>query len=147
MADSAQSAPLPGDLGGMLSGILSDPELLSRLSPIVDSLRTSMKEGAPTSEPPSKTSTEAPQAPEPPLSAIGGLLSDPTALSRLAGLAPLLAQGTGGASPPVSREAAQREALLHALAPFLSERRREVVESLLQFSRLGGLLGLLQSGR
>ncbi len=146
MADTMQTgAPTP-DIAGLLSGLLGNPELLARLAPVAASLRASM-EGAPTELTPDKSpSDEAAEAPKTPSEALpvsSASLTDPDTLARLA---PLIA-GISGASASRSPEEAQREALLRALAPFLSEARRNALETLLQLSRMGGLLGLLQLGR
>ena len=83
---------------------------------------------------------------------LGTLLSNPALLEelpRLLGrLAPLLSASKKEHAPslpaPAKDGATQREALLLALKPFLSEGRQETIDRILRFGRLAALLKQLQ---
>lgn len=132
-------------LPDLLGKLMSDPGLMQRMGEIVKTASDShMQAGEDTS---AKLGTSAP-----PLDGLSALLSNPALLeklpSMLATVGPLLA----GASSPIERReekssASQRDALLLALKPFLSQGRREAVDSILRLARLGEVLQQLPAGK
>lgn len=61
----------------------------------------------------------------------------PELISKL----PILLSALGGGGAPKSQGCSNREALLCALKPYLSQHRAEAIEKIIQLSRLGDLFG------
>lgn len=90
---------------------------------------------------------------------LNSILSDPEQMEKIAGLAKSLMGSSGEtpAAPPekgallssVSQNESREEALLRAMQPYLSQRRRGKLEramKLARVARLAGMSGLLGSG-
>ena len=158
------------DMGDALSSILSNPELMAKISTIAGSL-SSGGQG-------SSVAASAPVADAPPPgnaapSGLASALSNPQLLSKLpevmATIAPLLSGNTAGggenhehienveqksgehdapAAPVASIRTdvpcrAHRTALLCALKPYMSPRRREAIDYIIKIDRIGDLLHTL----
>lgn len=109
------------DLSAMLNSVLQNPEQMAQLQEMAAALGL----GTPS---PTNTQSDSPAAEAaPPTTA---------AQADLSSLLPML-KTTGGhkkAKPD------QRTALLMALRPYLSDSRREMVDAIVNFSRLGSML-------
>ncbi len=135
MDDRTENNTSPSE---MLEGMLSNPELLRRVSELL---------GKGDSPPPSPPPADAP----PPKDALSGLLQDPAFLQKLPQmmemLRPMMSGGNNGApkSPDASLDPAtkRRNDLLRALKPFLSPSRASAVDAIIRLSYLGSLQGLL----
>ena len=144
-ASIAESKSTPAPDLSALERILGDPETISKLSGVMNTLRQSPTNAA------KDAPTAAPTTPLPASDGLAGLLSDPSLMERLpqmlALVKPLLA---ADAAKPTSSEAVptiaphapslDRDHLLLALKPFLSEDRRSAVDAILRISRLGELI-------
>ena len=104
------------DLGERLNEILSDPQLMERISGLAGSLFGG--EGRPE---PQKEKHAAPP---------DDLGFDPALLARVAGI--MRSQG----------EKREERALLEAMKPFLSEKRRNKMDKAMKLARLAGLAGI-----
>lgn len=149
-------------LAGMLSAVLSNPEMMEKIKEIVGSATSGT--GAPTVVPesapnPKNERTEGDNGAENALSVLAGsdgdglatMLSNPELLSKLpqmmsllrpmleggAGLKPVSAP-TGGIQKKSSEDC--RNELLCALKPFLSPERRRAVDAMLRISQLGNVI-------
>ena len=112
--------PIP-DLSAMLNGILQDPAQMARLQEMAVSLGlTAPTASADAANAPTAASADSPVP--------------PTDLP--VGLPSLL-----GGSVPSKHRPDQRTALLMALRPYLSDSRREMIDAIVNFSRLGSMLG------
>lgn len=108
-----------------ISGILSNPEMMSMISSMAKQLKgDSGADGSEATSPP-KNQTEEPSAP------VSAELS-----GTLGTLAPLLSQSFG----KLSREDDERACLLRALKPYLSPNRCEAVENIIKFSKISDVL-------
>ena len=143
-----------GDMGNALSSILSNPTLMAKISAIAGSLSDSGQGAVSTAPPPGNAAP----------SGLASALSNPALLSKLpevmATIAPILSGSNGGngnseqknhtanvdASFPVASVKtdapcrAHRTALLCALRPYVSPRRREAIDYIIKIDRLGDLL-------
>ena len=143
------------DLSAALSTLLSDPELMSRISGIVNgtSSAPSQPESTPDTPPPptdAETAAQATDAVPPPgntAGGLGGLLSNPDVMAKLpavmATIAPMLGgEGKGStknhSSPPRSEN--KHTALLCALKPYLSPRRCQAIDYIIKLEKIGSLL-------
>lgn len=146
-------------IGDALSSILSNPELMAKISAIA---------GSPTSGGQDNASPSIADAPPPGNAAPSGIasvLSDAQILSKLpevmATIAPLLSGSSsesGGQHEPAEQKndgaavasvrtdvpcRAHRTALLCALKPYMSPRRREAIDYIIKIDRIGDLLHTL----
>ncbi len=112
---------LPSGLGDTLSKLLSDPDLVARIRAVAGGDAGAAEDPRPTDN--------APDTPA----------LDPEILKKLPGVLSAMAPLTGGKAPSPADD--RRSALLLALKPFLSPARCQAVDSILQISRLGDLLG------
>ncbi len=101
--------------GDMLSSLLSNPEIISKLPQVISMLKPLMEGGA--------------SAPT--------MASSPTAAS-----APNTARGDtpAGLIKPPKRECDNRAALLYALKPYLKRERQEAIDYMVKLSKLGDIL-------
>ena len=104
------------DISNLLSGVLSNPEMLS----MVSSMAEQLKNGASNPESPPSQPTEAAPTSALPQKDIAGALS---------ALAPLLSTNS-------SKADSDRACLLRALKPYLSSGRREAIEYIIKISKL-----------
>lgn len=140
------------DLSAALNTLLSDPELMNKISGIVNG----------TSAPPTENDTAPPEAdntvsvaaaasavPPPGNTApggLGGLLSNPDVMAKLpqvmATIAPMLGgEGKGELKTHSSpRHEDKRTALLCALKPYLSPRRCQAIDYIIKLEKIGSLL-------
>ena len=145
-ASSTPSAPP----AALLEGLLSNPEMLQRIGSILGSM-TAAPVSAETSASPSPAPTEQASSKDEPVTptlapdGLSSLLSNPALLEQLpqmlSVIKPLLAsmpppKAASSAPAPSSPEGC-RDNLLHALKPFLSDHRRDAVDTILRISRLG----------
>lgn len=159
MADeqtNTTSSPSPNhDPSTMLSGILSDPAMLTRLGAIIGSLQN---QSIPqTNTPPQNQaipSASESTASSQPIDGLTKVLSDPALMEKLPQIMtimkPLLTAETA-AKPPESAAAVpasavthshttDRDNLLMAIKPFLSSGRRDAVDTILRVAKLGEFL-------
>ena len=125
MADEINTGSSP-DLSSVLSELLTNKELMEKISEIASSI-------------------EIPEKAEPKqsLTEIGALLSDPNMLSRLPDvinvIKPLISDQGSGSSPHNSKQLA----LLMALKPYMSPKRCEAIDYIAKISKLSqGFRGL-----
>lgn len=151
------------DMGDALSSILSNPELMAKISAIAGSLSGGEQSTVADAPPPGNVAP----------SGLASALNNPQLLSKLpevmATLAPILSGGNGGGetqhgepseqkndasnnddpSVPVASIKtdvpcrAHRTALLCALKPYMSPRRREAIDYIIKIDRIGDLLHTL----
>ena len=147
----------------LLTGLLSDPQALDRISAIIrDATEPASNENTPQQEEKSAQrsdlpvhdpdSTRAVSASAMPSDGLAAILSDPAMLEKLpqmiAVMKPLLGalsvppQKTG--SVPPSDPTACRNNLLLALKPFLSPHRRDAIDTILRISQLGNVFSQLK---
>ena len=124
-----------------LGALLSDPEALSkmagalsRLGILDDTVESS------TDEKPSVPASTPANTPNP----LSSLLSSPEILSKLPSILSALGGLSGKGAPPPSQpekkhDSDRRIALLLALRPYLSPRRREIIDYLIKMNKLGEL--------
>ena len=156
-------------MGDALSSILSNPELMSKISAIASSLSGGGTDSAAATSPVSVADAHPPGNAAP--SGLASALNNPALLSKLpevmATLAPILSDNTPGggdnnaehkrndrtqrsnsnerAAPASSEKTdshgrAHRTALLCALKPYMSPRRREAIDYIIKIDRIGDLL-------
>lgn len=150
------------DMGDALSSILSNPELMAKISAIAGSLSGGEQSTVADAPPPGNAAP----------SGLASALNNPQLLSKLpevmATLAPILSGGNGGgeaqhgerseqkndvsdegpSAPAASIKTdvpcrAHRTALLCALKPYMSPRRREAIDYIIKIDRIGDLLHTL----
>lgn len=147
------------DLEGMLKSLLDDPTKMAQLRTVMQTLGSAGEESGS-----DNSDGETPSAPAGSL--LGGMLSNPALLSQLPTimemLHPLMNSSTAtaaGADSTPARESGSdeskptsalpatkhkppdhRTALLLALKPYLSDGRREMIDYIVNLSRLGDLL-------
>lgn len=140
--DSQQTASALPDLLGKL---MSDPGLLQKMGEIV---KTASAEPPPEKkEDPLAESGSLPSMQD----GLSALLANPAILEKLpsmiATLRPMLAPPPSPQKPSGEKgPASHRDALLLALKPFLSEGRREAVDSILRIARLTEILRQMPQG-
>ncbi len=140
------------DLSAALNTLLSDPELMSRISGIVNGTSSPPPEADTAPHPADNAdtvTTSASAVPPPGNTApggLGGLLSNPDVMSKLpqvmATIAPMLGgEGNSGAKSHSSpRHEDKRTALLCALKPYLSPRRCQAIDYIIKLEKIGSLL-------
>ncbi len=150
------------DMGDALSSILSNPELMAKISAIAGSLSGGEQSTVADAPPPGNAAP----------SGLASALNNPQLLSKLpevmATLAPILSGGNGGGAAQHSERSEQkndasnddpsvpvasiktdvpcrahRTALLCALKPYMSPRRREAIDYIIKIDRIGDLLHTL----
>ena len=140
--ESKASTPSP-------DAILSDPATIARIASMLGALQ-------PTAPPSKDTAVATPHAEGvPPVAGDGlaALLSNPAMpemLPRLISMMkPLLAANPSPAVPTVAPQApshaSNRDNLLLAIKPFLSQNRREAVDTLLRLEKLGEVFNHIKS--
>ena len=102
--------------GDILSSLLSNPEIISKLPQVISMLKPLMDSGA-----------SVPTATPAPNSAHVG--SQPSSNATPAGLI-----------KPTKRECDNRAALLYALKPYLKRERQEAIDYMVKLSKLGDIL-------
>ncbi len=125
-----------------LETLLSDKELLARLSDIAKDLKTSMGDSAEETSAKGQshpTEVSAPPVSSSPAEALSAALSDPTLMAKLPEVMAALtsASGAGGAKKAPSDK---RTALLLALRPYLSSSRCEAIDYITRIGKLGDML-------
>lgn len=140
------------DLSAALNTLLSDPELMNKISGIVNGTSAPPPENdtAPSSADDADSVTAAANAVPPPGNTapggLGGLLSNPDVMSKLpqvmATIAPMLGgEGKSGSNSHSSpRHEDKRTALLCALKPYLSPRRCQAIDYIIKLEKIGSLL-------
>jgi len=140
------------DLSAALNTLLSDPQLMNKISGIVNGTSAPPPENgtAPPSADDADTVTVAANAVPPPGNTapggLGGLLSNPDVMAKLpqvmATIAPLLGgEGKGELKTHSSpRHEDKRTALLCALKPYLSPRRCQAIDYIIKLEKIGSLL-------
>ncbi len=136
------------DLGAMLGEVMRDPEKMAQLRTIMASLGSVTQ----ASEPPKEEAAPVPSAhaeeeettshPASP-DILGSLLANPALLTQLPTLLGAFSGEKEG--PPSGAESRRRPdhrtALLLALKPYLSDGRRQMIDYIVNISRLGDQLG------
>lgn len=143
MAESENNSGGGLDLS-MLSGLLSDPEVMSKVTGVLSSLSTSGgKEETPAA--PTSTPTSAPPASDDISSKLLSVMENKEIMSKLpdvmAAMGPLLSGGGGGKGGGGKKsECDKRTALLLALKPYMSPRRREAIDYIIRLNKLGDVI-------
>ncbi len=118
LSPTAQSSPSPPSAqppsGDILSALLSNPELISRLPTIISSVK-------------------------PILDMLGMGASSPVT----AALSPPTAQGTQAMTVKPDQRSDSRTALLSAMKPYLSPERQNAIDYIVKLGRLGDILKTL----
>ncbi|MBQ8397541.1 MAG: hypothetical protein IJX53_04995 [Clostridia bacterium] len=133
------------NLETMLGSLLSDPARMAQLQGIVSALGVT---GAPAeasspgepAEPAAQEGQEEHETQPASAAPAPALNLDPAMLANLSGLLPLFTGGSAGGAPKKTG-ANHRTALLLALKPYLNDGRREMIDAIVNFSRLGDMLG------
>ena len=144
-ASAAKDKSAPSLDTSALERILGDPEALAKLSSAMNALRPSPGDAA------KDIPTASPTTPPSSTDGLARLLSDPGMMERLPQMLALVKPLLGAdAAKPTSAEAVpaiaphapslDRDHLLLALKPFLSEDRRTAVDAILRISKLGELI-------
>ncbi len=152
MSDEIKAPPSGTPLGNdALGALLSNPETLGKLRQVLVGLTQS---AATTVPPDTENATEAsPDSQSPTAGSTDGLsalLSNPAVLEKLPQMLALIKPMLGTAEPraPSAPQSESHEAcrdrLLLALKPFLSSRRCEAIDTMLQISRLGSVFQQLK---
>lgn len=114
-------APKDNDaFSSMLSGILSNPEMMSMVSSMAEQLKNSSSPKAESTDDSPPPAAEVAAHPQKDIS------------GALGALAPLISGGLGGTSKADN----DRACLLRALKPYLSEGRCEAIEYIIKFSKI-----------
>ena len=126
----------------MLSGLLSNPEVMSKVSGVLSSL----------SKPDEKEEAAAAQSAAPPegeelASKLSSVMENKELMSALpdviAAMGPLLSGGRGGergGAVGKRSECDKRTALLLALKPYMSPRRCEAIDYIIRLNKLGDVI-------
>lgn len=137
-----------GDVSSLLTALLSDPQVLSRVGDTLAALSQNAKSAESTDDLNDTDNTEdrtkdgtdpgsIDQRSDKKASTAGG-----EALPDLPALLSKLADGTGAQSPELKREID----LLRAVRPYLSPRRQEMIDGFIRMSKLGEIFKSLSDG-
>ena len=121
-SDEKSIGEAPDPLGDAINRIMANPELIATVAAALG-----------------KTPPTAPPAP-PPKKEEASPSSEHEAIATLL---PILSGLTGSSAPPENDSAR----LLHALKPFVSQGRRDAIDTLLRFSRITPILKQLNSSK
>ena len=129
---------LPNGLPDILSSMLQNPEIMKTVSALAENISLPSNEGKQGDE--SSIERAAPAG-----SAAGGLNIPPELLAQLPSIMSALSGSERSSSDREQTRSSpssdnQRKALLSALKPFLSEKRCAVIDSLLKFESLTGVI-------
>lgn len=135
-------------LSAMLGNVLNNPAIMTQLQGVL----AGMGQNAPA--PPPEREEDAPSlATEPSPPAAGeteGLMANAALMAQLPAMLGMLTSlsggqggqgGQGSESRPAGKGGTHRTALLLALKPYLNEGRCEMIDAIVNLSRLGDLLG------
>lgn len=129
-----------------LAAILGDPQLLSRLSGVIESLKKETPLESATTPKDIPTSTDPPSAPTstaplsaPTADALSSVLSNPELMAKLPDIMTALTPVLKGQSYP-KPSTDKRTALLLALRPYLSEGRCEAIDYITRIGKLGDVV-------
>lgn len=137
------------DLSTALSTLLSDSALMSRISDIVNGSPATAESAVKVPPPDAADAIVASAVPPGNMasSGLGGLLSNPDVMEKLpqvmATIAPMLnGEDNGGSAVAASssHSGSHRTALLCALKPYLSPRRRQAIDYIIRLEKIGSLL-------
>lgn len=119
-----------------LNNILSNPEMMSMISSMAGRLKDSQ------AQPSGNGASEEASAPIKESEAKSASASTPLAdlSSKLPDMLSTLAPLLSGSQAPPSKKENDRECLLRALKPYLSEGRSEAIDYIIKFSKLSELL-------
>ncbi len=142
--DEQQQAPAANPLGALLS----DPDLMRRIGSVLGNLNL---QAADAPAPPPAA------APAPPSAQVGAampdgllsVLSDPEMMKKLPAMMAAIKPMLGSLPKPAPEAApsspeANRDRLLSALKPFLSENRRQAVDTVLRIAQLSAVFRKLK---
>ena len=136
--DEQKNISAPSDTQTSLSSLLSDPDALRRMSDAIG--RLGIFDGAEneSEQSPSADAQGSAEKEEGALSPLSSILSDPQIMSKIPSVLSLI--GSLGESPAHKKSPDKREALLIALRPYLSDRRRTMVDYLIKMNKISDLL-------
>ncbi len=126
-------------LSDAINKLMANPEIISMVASTLGNMppppaRQEQKEKAPAAEEPSaEASVLPPKAVGPP--ELGDLMKN---------IAPMMSLLGGSGKSPRSNEENQREALLCALKPYVSEGRREAIDHIIRISQVSDILKSIQ---
>jgi len=124
------------DLSGLISSILKNPEVSDMISSMAS--KSNEKEAEETVSP---ASDQPLQIPPEILAKLPQMMS---ALSGISGIMPAPNNNGQKEVSPEKKEEAKRAALLRALRPYLSERRRTVIDGMLGMEGIAKVIGTLK---
>lgn len=119
-------------LGLILNSIMQDPELMKTISSVAGNIGGEHTEDKSDAEKPAEESSE-------------GFTIPPELLAKLPQIMSSLSSKKGEARKDEKGTENKRRALLSALKPFLSEKRRSLIDSLIQLEGLAGVLDAFKS--
>ena len=131
----------------MLSGLLSNPEVMSKVSGVLSSLSAPEKKAEEPAAPTTAPSSSEPEGDDL-ASKLSSVMENKELMSKLpevmAAMGPLLSGGKGGGGGKGSggkkQECDKRTALLLALKPYMSSRRCEAIDYFIRINKLGDVI-------
>ena len=120
---------LPSGLPDIMSSMLKNPEIMKTISSIAENLQT------PSNDDNSDTSANKSQS-----TTSDSLPIPPELLSQLPSIISSMQSSEKSSRSGHSSADSQRKELLQALRPFLSEKRCAVIDSILKFESLAGVI-------
>lgn len=155
MDEQQSKAPGGAPASDMLGALLSNPDLLRRVSSILTGAaspgatdpaqNTAQPQAEPAAQP---TVQSAPVNASPPVDGLAAVLGDPALMEKLpsmiAVLKPLMNTIPTPKASNSSSPAECRDQLLLSLKPFLSSERRDAVDQILRLAKLGAVFKQLR---
>ena len=135
---SENSFPSSEAIGGMIETLMSKPELLRGIASALGVSENEEKEEEKKENQEEKEKTQEKEPTEETANLIPQI--PPQLLSKLPTILSLLSGTDGGKK---SKKETEREALLCALKPYLTENKVQAIEKIIKLSRLGDLLSSL----
>lgn len=141
-------------LGNSAEQLLSNPDLLSRIGNIINTVSAAPPSAAPSSTVSAPQTASANVGGGIPMDGLSAILSNPAMLEKLPQIMAMLKPMMATMSPVPTAPAGEprreksmadcRDDLLCALKPFLSPERREAVDSIIRIAKLGIVLKQLK---
>lgn len=130
-------------LSAMLGNVLNNPAIMTQLQNVL----AGMGQNAPSPPPESEESVPVSDQPASPAEASEGMAANAALMAQLPAMLGMLSSlpggqgGQSGGHHPEGKGSNHRTALLLALKPYLNEGRCEMIDAIVNLSRLGDLLG------
>ena len=135
-------------LSAMLGNVLNNPAIMAQLQGVLAGM--GQNSSAPPPDREEDVPSPSPEQSAPTASESEGLMANAALMAQLPAMLGMLTSFSGGqggqgeqSNPPRpgGKSGTQRTALLLALKPYLSEGRCEMIDAIVNLSRLGDLLG------